>query len=166
MNPFVFYIASFFIVITVMLMIFQRNPVISALYLVASFFGLAVLYVLLDAHFVAALQILVYAGAVMVLFVFVIMLLNLKPEDMMEEPFSLKNLILMLVVIAASTFVGYAVFTLPPVSLPPLSDGFGSPDQVSLLMLSDYIVPFEILGFVLLVGLLGAVVLGREDKKS
>lgn len=165
MNPIFFYIAAFITVFAVVCMIFQSNPVASAIYLVASFFSLAGIYVMLGAHFVAALQILVYAGAIMVLFIFVIMLLNLGADELDFDRIDVRRLVAGLVGFVLFGFFTYFIFKIPAgAGFAKVSESFGSVNEVAKLMLGDYIVPFEIMGVLLLVGLVGAVLMGRREE--
>lgn len=163
MEPIAFYISAFITVFAVVLMIFQNNPVASAVYLVLSFFGLAVIYVLLGAYFVSALQILVYAGAIMVLFIFIIMLLNLKEDELTYDQVNAKRLLVAIIGLGLFVFIGFYIFKIPQVSFAALPENFGTVREVAVLMLTDYVIPFEVLGLLLLVGLLGAILLGRRE---
>lgn len=161
----VFYIAGFLTVFFIVLMILQPNPVASAVCLVASFFTLAILYVALQAHFVAALQILVYAGAIMVLFVFVIMLLNLKTDELVYDKLSMRNVVVFFLGMGFFGVLSFLILSDPLVAFISAGKGFGTVAEVSRLMLTQYALPFEILGLLLLVGLVGAVVLGRRESQ-
>lgn len=147
----------------VIVMIVKTNPVASALALVVAFFGLSGLYILLEAPFVAVLQILVYAGAIMVLFIFVIMFLNLTPEELQEDRVTRPRLLAGLVVFL--TTLGLAVKYLDWQTL-PLQEapvGFGEASGVGRLMFTDYLVPFEVISILLLVAIVGVFVLGRRE---
>ena len=159
----VFYAAGFLTVLCIVLMILQTNPVASAICLVASFFCLAVVYVTLSAHFVAALQILVYAGAIMVLFIFVIMLLNLQDDEIVRDKLSVRNVVVFFVGLGLFALFVSFVWHLPAVGFKPVVQNFGEATEVSRLMLTEYVVPFEVLGILLLAGLVGAVMLGRRE---
>lgn len=164
MDANVFYIASTVTVLAVIFMIFQKNPVSSAIFLVLSFFGLAVIYLTLDAHFVAALQILVYAGAIMVLFMFVIMLLNLKDEELVYDKIDLKTVIGIL--LGGCIFAIFTLYylDLPVLEAPELVKGFGTAKEVGKVLMTKYVLPFELIGILLLVGLVGAILLGRREE--
>lgn len=160
-----FYIAAFITVFAVVCMIFQSNPVASAIYLVLSFFSLAGIYVMLGAHFVAALQILVYAGAIMVLFIFVIMLLNLGKDELLFDRIDTRRVFVSLIGLVLFGFFTYFIFKIPSgAGFAEVSKTFGSANEVAKLMLGDYVVPFEIMGILLLVGLVGAVLMGRREE--
>lgn len=143
---------------------FGRNPVHGALSLVLCFFFLAGLYVLLVAHLVAALQVLVYAGAIVVLFMFVIMLLNIRPEDLgTPRPTATK-----LVGVGAAVFFLMAVIgaasragTTGWASL-PASTSFGSVKTVGYKLYTDFLVPFELTSILLLVAVIGALVMAKR----
>lgn len=163
MESLFFYIFASITVGMVLLMIFQTNPVASALYLVFAFFGLAGLYVLLSASFVAVLQVLVYAGAIMVLFVFVIMLLNLKKEDLIDDKIGKKHV---LVVILGMLFAGFFIkyfLSIPVVPFEEVPANFGEVAEVGKLLFTKYLIPFELTSILLLVGIIGAVVLGKKE---
>ena len=165
MEPTLFYIIAFLVTALVVTMIFLRNPVSCAISLVASFFGLAAIYVLLDAHFVATLQILVYAGAIMVLFIFVIMLLNLKDSELTTDKFNLKRSLIVLIGLGLFSFLTWQFSKIPMdkvTSFKPVEAGFGNAKEVGKLMFSEYVIAFEVIGVLLLVGLVGAVVLAKR----
>ncbi len=144
-------------------MIGHKNPVYSALYMVVVFAATAVAFVLLDAPFVAAVQIIVYAGAIVVLFLFVIMFLSLRQEILLERrrgPLILALVLAALVagqlaaVVATGSYLG-------DLNL-PVPEGFGSVEAVSGVLFTRYLIPFEIVSILLVVGMVGAVVLARR----
>jgi NADH-quinone oxidoreductase subunit J len=153
--------------------VFMRNPVSSAMCLVVSFIGLASLFCLLDAYFIGVIQILVYAGAVMVLFLFIIMLLDLKAEK--HRRINLLAWIGGLGVIAG--FVGILLKVLntgaPGAFLDfsatkPLLSATGPIDDVKAVgarLFTDFNLPFQIIGVLLLVATIGVVVLSKKELK-
>lgn len=166
MEPIVFYTAGTLTLLFIILMIFQNNPIASAVSLVASFFALAVLYVSLDAHFVATLQILVYAGAIMVLFIFVIMLLNLKPEELSHDRFNIQSAAVVFFGLSFFGFLAYFFSKIPLVSFEMIESGFGTAKEIGKLMFSDYVIAFEVIGLLLLVGIVGAILLGKKHSQQ
>jgi NADH-quinone oxidoreductase subunit J len=161
----VFFFFAAIAVIFALVVILHRNPVVGALSLVASFFALAVMYVLLEAPFLAALQVIVYAGAIMVLFLFVIMLLNLQKQP--EEP--TRPIQQFLGYVGSAAFgIGlvyylskYAVMDLP--SGPFLADAHA----IGVKLFEAYIFPFEAVSILLLAAIVGALVLsGRGVQTS
>jgi NADH-quinone oxidoreductase subunit J len=155
-----------------LMVVLQRNPVSSALFLVLSFCSLAGLYVLLHAPFLAAVQVIVYAGAIMVLFLFVIMLLNLQKdvdEGLHRAARRLFGWLLGLVLAAQLYLLLRAPWGLGPQGQEPPEavNQVGNTQVVGVRLFTDYLLPFEITSIVLLVAIVGAVVLslrkgGRE----
>jgi NADH-quinone oxidoreductase subunit J len=158
MEYLIFFFFASVAVIFALVVILHRNPVVGALSLVASFFALAVMYVLLDAPFLAALQVIVYAGAIMVLFLFVIMLLNLQHQK--EEPTRpiqqyLGYISTAAFAIALVYYIGkYAVVTVRP-STPFVADA----RIIGIRMFEAYIFPFEAVSILLLAAIVGALAL-------
>jgi len=147
-------------------LLLNRNSVYAALSLILNFFSIAGLYLSLSAEFLAAIQILVYAGAIMVLFLFVIMLLNLEDEKGVLE-FDAKRGIAFLLGIAfiAEMFVavgGVAFNSSPePITLrAPFA--FGKVEPIGRALMTDYLFPFEIISVILLAALMGAIVVARK----
>jgi NADH-quinone oxidoreductase subunit J len=142
---------------------FSRNPVTSAMFLVLTIGSLAGLFVLLQAFFLAAVQVLVYAGAVMVLFLFVIMLLDIKAEERRH----IRKLGALTGLVAAGAFLGLFVRSLSATKLPDSSAPVQSGGTADLgrLLFSDYLLPFEIVSLILLVAMVGVVLLSKKEAK-
>jgi NADH-quinone oxidoreductase subunit J len=146
-------------------MVLNRNAVYSALLLVVNFFCLAGFYVLLEAQFVAAVQVIVYAGAIMVLFLFVLMLLGVGNEDVLKEtikgqrPAAVILTVLLLVAVGAALLGG--VLDAPPASLAQANEG-GNVQAIGRILFTRYVFAFEVAGLLLLVAAVGALVLGRR----
>ena len=150
-------------------MVAQRNPLYSAISLVGVFVSLACLYLTLQAPFIAAVQVIVYAGAIMVLVVFVIMLLNVEEE--VRRPLRLNYLIPVGVLLAA-ILVGEAAFMLSlgggsardvVPSAPPASD-VGLTASIGTGMFTKYLLPFEVTSVLILMALVGAISLARQGR--
>jgi NADH-quinone oxidoreductase subunit J len=162
-----FWSFAFITVVTSVGVVIARNPLHSALSLIGSFFALAGLYVLLGAHLLAALQILVYAGAVMVLFIFVIMLLNLKEEELGTSKTTAMKLLGGVGIAgggALLTAVGlrnYSVASGSVVRDLGGEPGFGTVEAVGRLLYSTYLLPFEVTSLLLLVAIVAAVVVAK-----
>ncbi|MFT3840077.1 MAG: NADH-quinone oxidoreductase subunit J [Myxococcaceae bacterium] len=144
-----------------------RNPIASAMSLVACFFFLAGIYVLLWAHTIAALQVLVYAGAIMVLFLFVIMLLSLQDTGPVVK-ISLSRILGALSVVGLFGGLAWALSKLPQGSNPPAWTSnqaavsqFGTISAVGQVMYTQWLFPFEVVSLLLLVAILGAVVVAK-----
>ncbi|MFA5026759.1 MAG: NADH-quinone oxidoreductase subunit J [Candidatus Methylomirabilota bacterium] len=148
-----------------LLVIVQRQAIYSALFLILTMGALAGLYILLEAHFVWAVQLLVYAGAIMVLFLFVIMLLNVPREGVFWRPDDLRRILLagLLALILAGELILALVFRVgesaPTAPAPP---GFGTTESVGRLLFTEYLLPVEITSVILLVAVVGAMVLAKK----
>ena len=146
--------------------VFRRNPIYGALSLVGCFFFLAGIYVLLGAHLIAILQVLVYAGAVMVLFVFVIMLLNLKEEELGEQRLTAWKGIGLLAVAAAAGVIAWKALG-PAYPAEGIRDnaaaiaGFGGVKAVGRTLYLASVLPFELTSLLLLVAVVAAVVVAK-----
>jgi NADH-quinone oxidoreductase subunit J len=144
----------------------SRHPVRSAMSLVVTLFLLAVFFVFLDADFVAALQIVVYAGAIMVVFLFVIMLLNLQHDEAAHRPQTRAWVGIAgasLFALGLLYFLHKAGTLLPgPGMATQMPAGFGTTESVGLRLFTQFLLPFEITGLLLLASVIGAVVLARR----
>lgn len=149
-------------------MILQRNPVYSALCLILTLFAQAGLYILLHAQLIAFVHLIVYAGAIMVLFLFVIMLLDLRPED--RPPVRLSRAqVLAALVLALLLLVELAVVVGPGVVLGPEGPyavetlrTMGNAQAVGRILFREYLVPFELTSLILLTAMVGAIVLAKR----
>jgi NADH-quinone oxidoreductase subunit J len=143
---------------------FSRNPVTSAMFLVLTIVSLAGLFVLLHAFFLAAVQILVYAGAVMVLFLFVIMLLDLKEEERRKVTMLGWAAGAILVGALAAILVDATVNHVAQMSL-PAQFAEGETRALGELLFTDYLLPFEIVSVLLLVAMVGVILLSKKELK-
>ena len=140
----------------------QRHPINSALSLIVVMGSLAVLYLLLGAEFVAAIQVIVYAGAIMVLFVFVIMLLNAGVEERTQG----SRVAIQFGAPGAVLFVIAVIFALlhrGPDEMLPIGAMYGSPEGIGQLLFRDFLLPFEVTSVLILIAIMGAVVLARRE---
>ncbi|HYV25548.1 MAG TPA: NADH-quinone oxidoreductase subunit J [Pyrinomonadaceae bacterium] len=145
-------------------MVVQRNPLYSAISLIGVFISLACLYVTLAAPFIAAVQVIVYAGAIMVLVVFVIMLLNVEEEE--RQPVRLRTLVPIAVALAA-VFFAEAAFIIFFVQTSPATPAGGASDvgltsSIGSGLFTTYLLPFEITSILLLMAVVGAMTLARR----
>lgn len=156
-----------------LLMIVQRNPIYSALFLILTFFTEAGLFILLNAPFIAAVQVLVNAGAVMVLFLFVIMLLDLRRERIIWVPRDrtqrILGIALALAFLVEMAFALNALVSTPPHPFPPPQGGrvregvtIGNTQLVGKLLFTDFLFPFEVTSVILLIAIIGAMVLAKS----
>ncbi|MBP1648929.1 MAG: NADH-ubiquinone oxidoreductase chain [Bacteroidetes bacterium] len=159
-----FFFLAAFAVTTAILMVMQRNPLMSAIYLIGNFFALAGLYLILRAQLLAVLMIAVYTGAIMVLVIFVIMLLNLGDEARRIGPVTLKTSAGIALVCGLLCEFLYIVFVADPPAMPePLeSAGLGTVESLGSALFGRFLLPFELTSILLLAAIVGAVVLARK----
>ncbi len=143
--------------------VIARNPVYAAMNLVAAFFFMAGIYVLLTAHLIAFMQVLVYAGAVMVLFLFVIMLISLGDEHLFPSRKTAMQYLGALGAVSLGSVVAVAVFrTASGAPMRGLDASFGTVKAVGQVLFTDFLLPFEATSLLLLVAIVGAVVVAKE----
>ena len=167
MSAFLFWIFALLTLIFAAAVIINRKPVASALSLVVSFLGLAALFMSLDAYFIGIIQVLVYAGAIMVLFLFVIMLLDLRAEKMRRVNWvactggtAVAFVFLVQVLAVIHRFPG-SQRTFPTIATSTADDVH----RIGLLLFDNYNLPFQIIGIVILVATIGVVVLSRRETR-
>ena len=164
MSLYLFLILSALTVISALTVVFSKNPMYSVLSLIVCFFTIAGHYVLLNAQFLAIVHIIVYAGAIMVLFLFVVMLLNLNSET---EPHKSGKLKVAAAISAGLLFIvliaGMRATELGAFSLPAKSD-LGFVQRVGQKLFTDYLLPFEISSVLFLSAMIGSVVLAKKEK--
>jgi NADH-quinone oxidoreductase subunit J len=166
MTPILFWFFSALMLGFACAVVFNRNPVASALSLVVSFVGLAALFVMLDAYFIGTIQVLVYAGAVMVLFLFIIMLLDLKAEERRK----LKTGVVIGGLAVAAAFVTQLCAVIAEVPeggnpFPALHERLYDVQNIGQKLFSGYNLPFQVVGVLLLVASIGVVVLSKKELK-
>jgi NADH-quinone oxidoreductase subunit J len=139
-----------------------RNTVSAAVCLVVTMLSLACLFVMLGAQFVGLIQVMVYAGAIVVLFLFVIMLLNLKPEGMGAELHPILKALAVAVSAGVALQVGSILSTLNA-SWSEVPDTWGTTRSIGEVLYTDFLLPFEVAGILLLAGIVGAIVLSKRS---
>jgi len=159
-----FYIAAFIAVISTVLVITRTNAVHALLYLIVSLLSVAMIFFILGAPFVAALEVIIYAGAIMVLFIFVIMMLNLggahaKDEAQLLSPGIWRGPAILCVILAAELIY---TFTMDRAQITAVIEI--TPKQVGIALLGPYVLGVELASMLLLAGLVGAYHLGRPHK--
>ncbi len=169
MTEAVFWIFSGVAILAAVLCVTRRSPVAAALWLILTLFCIAALFVVLDAQFIAVLQVLVYAGAIMVLFLFVIMLLNLGRGGATDLRGTWGKfvalgvgVVLALELWAVRTVVPADHLRLPPGAVARMSEEQGPVGLITEALFREYLIPFEITSMLLLAGIVGAVVLAKK----
>lgn len=162
MTLYAFYFLSFLSVLFAILVVLSKNPVHSVLYLVITFFSIAGHYILMNAQFLAAVHVIVYAGAIMVLFLYVIMLLNLNEET---EPHK-SNLLKISATICSGLFLVMLVGSLKGSENIPVTqasgENIGLVKNLGKIMFNEFLLPFEVTSVLLLAAMVGAVMLGKN----
>ncbi len=165
METVIFYILGAVTLISAFLVVLLRRPIYNVLFMILTMIGLAGLFVLLRAEFIAMVQLIVYAGAVMVLFLFVIMLLNLDQVRSASQPRAARGFAGALAAVAIFGLVlsVYHTMTLPPAK-PPLNIQAGT-NTAALAkdLFTTYLLPFEVASVLLLAAIIGAVILVRKQ---
>jgi NADH-quinone oxidoreductase subunit J len=160
---YLFYFLSFVAIFSALLVVFSKNPIYSVLYLIITFFSIAGHYVLLNAQFLAAVHVIVYAGAIMVLFLYVIMLLNLNQDT---EPHK-SNLARIVAVVCAGVMMVLIVGTLRGTSqaIAKAGSDVGYVKALGKVLFDEFLLPFEISSILLLAAMVGVVMVGKIDHK-
>ena len=159
---FFFYVFSALAIATALMVVVSRQPVHSVLYLVTTMFSLAALFALLGAQFLAVIQILIYAGAILVLFLFIIMMLDLGQEGpSMRQGMGLR----VLGALTALAFVGeilFILFSQPPSMPAGPAKAQGTIQTIARVLFTEHLLAFELTSFLMLAAILGAVVLAKK----
>lgn len=164
-----FYVISALILGFAVLVISTRNTVHSVLFLVLNFLAVAALYVLLTAQFLAVIQILVYAGGIVVLYLFVVMLVNLKrPPEVHADPRRRSWLGFTLSALVLAELAAIVVYSrLAPTPVVATAEGtdlaVNNVERIGYLLYTDYLIPFEVASMLLLVAMIGAIVLAKRE---
>ena len=167
MSPFLFWIFALLTVIFGAAVVINRNPVASALSLVVSFLGLAALFMSLNAYFIGIIQVLVYAGAVMVLFLFIIMLLDLRTEEGRRINWltSAAGLAVALILLG-QIFAVVGRFAIAHKAFPPLPGSkIDDVRNIGAALFGNYSLPFQIVGILVLVATVGVVLLSKREPR-
>ena len=170
MNPLLFGLFALLMLAFGVSVVVNRNPVASALSLVVSFLCLAALYVGLDAYLIASVQVVVYAGAVMVLFLFIIMLLDLKEEQRRKfNKLAVGGGALVALIFAAQVFGVLAKFPMGQKAFPALKlqpgETLNDIQKVGDAMFSQHVLPLQIVGVLILVATIGVIVISKRELK-
>lgn len=161
----VFFILAGAAILSAIFVVSRRSPIMSVVFLIANFVVLAIVYLTLYAQFIAVIQVIVYAGAIMVLFLFVIMLLNLAKEEMLKEELTYRKRVGIGLVVVLLVQLGIGLFMSVgklPDKLAPNAEKLGTVESIGKVLFTQYLLPFEITSVLLLVGLIGAIVLAKK----
>ncbi len=163
MEQFLFFLVAFFAVASAGYFVFAKNPLYAILSLIVTMFSIAAMYILLNAQFLGIVQIIVYAGAIMVLFLYILMMLNLKKTDESKKQNTMKILgvftaglvlIGMLGAYRGMKMNGFAT---------NVNSQVGLTKNLGRLLFNEYVLPFELASILILAGIVGAVLIGKKD---
>jgi len=165
MDQFIFWVAAIVAIIAAVRVVALKNPIISVLHLIVTLVALAVLFLQLSAEFIAALQIIVYAGAIMVLFLFIVMLLNLRKDEFGRDQLPWLRF---LGTLAGAAFLAELISVIGGgrVRAAPLTPGFGSVRSIGKALFGEYLFPFELTSLLLVAAVLAAVVVARRKSSN
>ena len=171
MTSLIFFYFAGVILLTATMVVALRNPILSALSLLVMFFHVAGLYVTLHAEFLAAIQIIVYAGAILVLYLFVVMLLNIKREERLHRQSTVALFLGATLLTEAILLVVQSKGPVFPATASMKVGGVvsGNTESIGKVLFSTYLFPFEVASLILLVAMIGAVILSKKgilDPKS
>lgn len=168
-KTFVFYFLSAILVFASLRVVTLRNPVHAALHLVLAFFSASGIWILLQAEFLAIALVLVYVGAVMVLFLFVVMLLDINIDRLREgfwKYLPVGSIVALLMVCEMSLVLGGTFFGLLEKNVPATEGGFSNVQAVGRVLFTEYVYPFELASVILLVGIVAATALTLRGKRG
>ncbi|MEI7979118.1 MAG: NADH-quinone oxidoreductase subunit J [Bacteroidota bacterium] len=160
----IFYLLASFTILTALFVVFSKNPIYSVLWLILCFFSIAGHFVMLNAQFLAVVHIIVYSGAIMVLYLFTVMLLNLNKETEPHKPMLLKFAavisggVLFLIILAAMKT------SIPSNYIAPQASEIGYVKQIGMKLYREYTLPFEVASILFLSAMIGSVVLAKKER--
>jgi len=162
MDLIAFYVLALLLIASALVVITNRNPVTAAVALAFNLVAIAGLYLVLDAQFIGLLQVIVYAGAIMVLILFVIMLLNLREEVKAHPAGTFQRVLAPAASLVFAVVIGRAVWSSVATSLPEKPDGFGTAASLGTELFTRFYYPFEAISLLLVVAMIGAVLLAKR----
>lgn len=159
----VFYFISFVAVLSAIMVVLSKNPVHSVLYMIITFFCIAGHYILLNAEFLAIVHVIVYAGAIMVLFLYVLMMLNLNEDSEPHKSTLLKVTATICAGLLIVVLIGSLKGTELMMAQQPTDTTTGMVENLGKVMFNDFLLPFEITSILLLAAMVGAIMLGKSE---
>ena len=163
-TKYIFFFLSILALYSALMVLMSKKPIHSVLYLTLTFFAIAGHYVLLNAQFLAVVHVIVYAGAIMVLFLFTVMLLNLNKEEVSPKPGWVKIIVIIaggtLMIVLIAIFRGYDI----SIKVDPSLTQLGLVKNLGRVLYKDYMLPFELSSILFLTAMVGAVLLGKKEQ--
>ena len=167
MIDFMFIVLAFFAITGAIAMLLYKSPIYAALGLLISVLAIAGLFALLSASFMFMVQIIVYAGAIMTLVLFILMFLNIGDEHLPKEPN--RNFLIGLgiaIMLPVNALILDTISKMPNADMSVVAEGFGGVKEIGLKLYNEWLIPFELISILLLVALVGAVVLAKKKEKK
>ena len=162
MGSIAFFVLALLAVASALIVVTNRNPVSSAVALAFNLISIAGLYMVLDAQFVGLLQVIVYAGAIMVLILFVIMLLNLREEARAHPVGTFQRILAPVATVLFAIAIGRGLWLSTPSAFPEMTPGYGTAASVGRDLFTKFYYPFEAISLLLVVAMVGAVLLSKK----
>jgi NADH-quinone oxidoreductase subunit J len=159
----IFFIAAAVALISSVLAITNRNAIHALLYLILSLLAISVIFYITGAPFIAALEVIVYAGAIMVLFIFVVMMLNIGLEEELENKWLRRNMWIIPIILASALLVIF-VYALYEMNFEQVTTRVTGPKEVGISLFTTYLIGVEISAVLLLAGIVGAYHIGKQKK--
>jgi NADH-quinone oxidoreductase subunit J len=166
MSQYIFPFLAFLTILSALMVVFSKNPIHSVLYLVVCFFSIAGHYILLNAQFLAIVHIIVYAGAIMVLFLFVIMLLNLNAESEPHKPIITRFAAVLSGGVLFLTLIGSLKKAGETASGELVKSDVGLVKNLGSALFNEFLLPFEISSVLFISAMVGAVILAKKEEKA
>ncbi len=164
----VFYVIAALTCVTSLMVVTRKSPISSAVFLVATLFLVAACFALMGADFLAAIQVLVYAGAIMVLFLFVIMLLNVETKELKEPALPFLDKFVLALTVLGFMAIGLYLFARPPaapqgnLTAEAIAQAGGNTHMVGMKLFSTYLWPFELASFLILLAIVASVLIAKK----
>lgn len=164
MDLILFFLVATLAVSSAVYFVFAKNPLYAILSLIVTMFSIAGMYILLNAQFLAIIQIIVYAGAIMVLFLYILMMLNLNKEDESRKPNTLKFVGVFTAGIMLIGILGvFRGVQQKHIVIDQVDPSVGLTKNLGRLLFNEYVLPFELASILILAGIVGAVLIGKKD---
>lgn len=164
MDQFLFFLVAFLAIASAVYFVFTRNPLYAILSLIVTMFSIAGMYILLNAQFLGIVQIIVYAGAIMVLFLYILMMLNLNKEDESKKANLPKFIgIFSFCILFVGMLGAYKGLTGKTTAAESIDNSVGLTKNLGRLLFNEYVLPFELASILILAGIVGAVLIGKKD---
>lgn len=164
MDQILFFVVAAIAVVSASLFVFSKNPMYAVLSLIVTMFSIAGMYVLLNAQFLGVVQVIVYAGAIMVLFLYILMMLNLNKADETRKENTLKFIgIFSAGILLVGMLGAFRGIKQDIVAADGINYGVGLTKNLGRLLFKEYVLPFELASILILAGIVGAVLIGKRD---